>query len=216
MIQFMPSKSDYDILHDSCSLLETLEQNRTALPDSDEVIARHRALHRELELHHHLSEQTLVAWRGALTRRWELEIAGQRLYKRIQRQLLDHFGADSPQLQAIAPTRDSQGITPIDLLADLRRSHASLRLLSSLPFDLDGSVAQLEAVCSGLADAIAMTHDLQQKRRNAMIDQRLALDIYQRVRQETQFLLSQHLSECVWRNGQTGEQSEYTGLISTR
>jgi predicted Abi (CAAX) family protease len=168
-----------------------------------------------LELHHHLSEQTLAAWRTALTRRWELEIAGQRLYTRIQRQMLDQFGSDSPELQAVAPVRKSQGITPVDLLADLRRTLASLRLLSATHALLGGEVAELETVCSDLGDAIALTHDLQQKRRNAMIDQRLAQDIYQRVRYETQFWLSKHLDALVLRNGRTAEYSEYAEVTCT-
>lgn len=215
MKQIISSQSDTDIIQDSSQLLEILEQHRTTLPNGDEILARHRALHRELELHQHLSEQTLAAWRTALTGRWELEIAGQRLYTRIQRQLLEQFGSDSPELQAIAPVRRSQGITPVDLLADLRRTLASLRLLSSAHTILSEDIAELEAVCADLTDAIALTHDLQQKRRNAMIDQRLAQDIYQRVRHETQLCLSKHLDAYVIRNGHTAEYSEYAEVTCT-
>jgi redox-regulated HSP33 family molecular chaperone len=93
-------------------------------------------------------------------------------------------------------------------LNDLYRTRASLLLMQPLPEEIQATLDQFEAVCDDLAAAIALTNELEQKRRNTMIDERLTQDIYQRVRCETQFLLSECLRERVVANGHIAEPVE--------
>ena len=61
------------------------------------------------------SEAAVAAWRTALARRWECEIAGRRIYKYVERQYLEWYGPESLELQRII-SHDGNFL-PADLLA---------------------------------------------------------------------------------------------------
>jgi hypothetical protein len=161
-------------LEDSQRLITLLEGHAVAPSPAYDALARQRELHRDLEAHQIRSEQTLAAWRAALTRRWKCEVEGQRQYMRIIQQLRAHYGPDSPQMQALISSNDAQTGTASELLHDMRRMYAALLLIQpSLPFDAE-HVHQLEAACNALDEALTETQHWETKRRQASIERRMA------------------------------------------
>jgi hypothetical protein len=189
--------SQYDIMEDQDRLIAVLERYRPYLPFVDEELARHQSLRQELEQHQGLSEQTLAEWRQALAQRWECEVVGQRLYQQIQSRLRDYFGSDSPHLRIIAPDNDEKARTAAELLNDLRRLEASLRLMQPRPPFVRLQLTELTQVCTNLEQALTWTQHCERQRHNAMLEQRLAYNLYEQVRKQTQRLLNEHLGEPV-------------------
>lgn len=188
------SSSSHNILLDSSRLINVLERYHPKLPFIDEELACHQALRRELEIYLQAGEDTLAEWRQALAQRWECEVAGQRCYLKIQRQLRDYFGADSPQFQVIAPLHDTTPRSAADLLADLQRVEAALNLLHDWPLVTD-TLAHLNRVCVRLEYALTQTSMCEKQRQNALLEQRLAYQAYQRARSQTQRLLAEYFGE---------------------
>lgn len=191
------STSPYDILEDQDRLIAVLERYRTSLPFVDEELTFHQTLRRELEQHQGISEQTLAEWRQALAQRWECEVVGQRFYQRIQRQLRDYFGTDSPHLRLLAPDNNERARTAAELLTDLRRLEASLRLLHPRPPFVALQLAELTQVCADLASALNRTQHCETQRHTAMLEQRLTYNLYQQARKQTRRLLVEHLGEQI-------------------
>src|SRR5215207_2500599 len=116
-----------DALAESQRLIGMIEQLRGDLPFADDILALHRPTHHELEISATKSEQAVAAWREALARRWDSEVAGLRLYKRVVRQLAEHYGGeDAPEVQMLLRGGTDSDSTPSELLADLRRLQAAL------------------------------------------------------------------------------------------
>src|SRR5689334_11890764 len=89
-----------DALAESQRLITVLERRRSELPFADDILAVHRPTHADLERSSARSDNAVEAWRAALARRWECEIAGRRIFKQIVRQLADHYGgASAPEVQ---------------------------------------------------------------------------------------------------------------------
>ena len=110
-----------DALTESYRLITMIEQLRGELPFADDILALHRPTHHELEISAAKSEQAVAAWREALARRWESEVAGLRLYKRIVRQLAEHYGSeDAPEVQMLSRGGTKADSSPAELLT-LRR-----------------------------------------------------------------------------------------------
>jgi hypothetical protein len=189
--------SQNDIMNEQDRLIEVLERYRTHLPFVDQELARHQSLRQELELHQGISEQTLAAWRQALAQRWECEVVGQRLYQQIQNQLHDYFGTDSPHLRIALLNSDKKARTAAELLTDLRRLEASLRLMQPRPPFVRLQLADLTEVCTNLEQALTWTQHCERQRHSAMLEQRLAHNLYEQVRKQTQRLLTEHLGEPV-------------------
>src|SRR5689334_2635839 len=107
-----------DALAESQRLITTIEQMRGELPFAEDVLALHRPTHHELGTGATKSEQAVDAWRGALARRWESEVAGLRLYRRIVRQLAEHYGGeDTPEVQMLSRGGGESDSSPAELLA---------------------------------------------------------------------------------------------------
>ncbi len=186
-----------NIVEESYRLIALLEHHAHHLPFAEDELARHRALQADLEERQQMSKHALDEWRAALAQRWECEVAGQRLYLHIQRQIRDYFGVETPHLQVIAPLKPDAGRTAADLLADLQHMEASLALLRPQPPFVAERRAQLAVACANLDAALSWTVRSETQRRNALLSQRLAYNVYKRVRARTLQLLATHLSDSI-------------------
>jgi hypothetical protein len=182
-----------DALAESQRLIAMIEQLRGELPFADDILALHWPTHHELETSATKSEQAVAAWRGALARRWESEVAGLRLYKRIVRQLAEHYGRDdAPEVQMLSRGGADADSSPAELLADLRRLQAALSV--GLGFASE-RLPEVEQACAALQSAITEANQSETQRRVAVLDNRMAREAYRRVRGETHRLLVEHYGE---------------------
>jgi hypothetical protein len=182
-----------DALAESQRLIATIERLRSELPFADDILALHRPTHHELETSATKSEQAVAAWRGALARRWESEVAGLRLYKRIVRQLAEYYGReDAPEVQMLSRGGADADSSPAELLADLRRLQAALSV--GLGFASE-RLPEVEQACAALQSAITEANQSETQRRVAVLDNRMAREAYRRVRGETHRLLVEHYGE---------------------
>lgn len=178
------------------NMIDLLERHRQTLPFADTEIARHRALLEALEEQHRRGEQALSAWREALSRRWECEVNGQRVYTAIQRQISDYFGKDATYTQLVAPANPGAAQTASDLLANMRRLEASLALLKPRPPFVDEWLVRLGTAGTDLAAAIDCSDHCESERRNVLIERRMAANLYERTCQKTRRLLSEHIGDA--------------------
>jgi hypothetical protein len=182
-----------DALVESQRLITTLEQLRGELPIADDILALHRPTHQELEASTNRSEQAVMAWRGALARRWESEVAGRRLYKRIVRQLAEYYGSEqAPEVQLFSRGGAEANSSPAELLADLRRLQAALSVGLGLASE---RLPEVEQACAALESAITEANLSETQRRVAVLDNRMAREAYRRVRGETRRLLIEHYGD---------------------
>jgi hypothetical protein len=175
------------------NLIKLLERHRTTLPFADEEIAYYTDLRNSLDAQRQHSEETLSAWRSSLSRRWECEVTGQRVLIHVQRKIVALYGDDAVSMRVIAPGRLASAMTPSDLLNDLRRLEASIALLMPRPPFADETLAQLADAATRLSTAIDDTARCEAERRTALLDQRLALSLYERACGRTRQLLAEVL-----------------------
>jgi hypothetical protein len=193
MPAFLPSS---DALTESKRLIAALERRRADLPFVEDMLAIHQPTHCELEDSRQRSEQAVEAWRDALARRWDCEIAGRRLYKHIFRQFVEHYGsATVPEVQMLSRGEAEADSSPSELLRDLRRLQAALTA-SSMPF-ADARQPEIDQVCMVLASAIADADDREAQRRAAVLDRRMAQEAYRRVRATTRRRLAEYYGEQI-------------------
>jgi hypothetical protein len=196
-----------EALDESQRLMAALEQRRGELPFADELVAIHRPIHAELEQSYQRSEQAVAAWRAALAQRWECEVAGRRLYKRLLRQLAGHYGGESaPEIQLLSRGGAEADSSPVELLADLRRLQAATLVGSAAQAFAGAAQDELEQVCASLDSAIAAANRYETQRRNAVLDNRMANEAYRRARGETRRRLSEHYGDQL--AGAFGELAE--------
>jgi hypothetical protein len=169
-----------------------LELRRTELPFADEELARHRALRSALDDQISRGEQTLSAWRTALSQRWDAEVSGQRTYSSVLRQIAGYFGSDATYLQLVAPAQPSVALTASNLLTDMRRLQASLALLRPRPSFAEESLSRMRDAGDRLAAAIEWSEHCEAERRRVLIEQRMANNLYERVCQKTRRLVASH------------------------
>jgi hypothetical protein len=184
-----------DALAESQRLISTIERLRSEIPFAEDVLALHRPTHHYLEASSTRSEQAVDAWREALARRWECEVAGRRLYKQVVRQLADHYGGPAaPEIQALTRGEAEANSSPTELVTDLRRLYAALVVAKDLAF-ADARLPELELSCAALESAIAEANLRETERRVAVLDSRLANEAYRRARHETRRMLANHYGE---------------------
>lgn len=171
-------------LLDSQRLIATFDRLRNELPQASEILDTHYPLHLKLQQTHQLSEQAVSAWRAALARRWECEVAGRRLYKRILRQLIELYGERAPEVQLLSRGGAEVDSSPSELLADLRRLSAAFTVGAPAIFT-PALQNELLQICSALEQAITLTSQCETQRRNAVLDHRMAGEVYRRARTET-------------------------------
>lgn len=180
-----------DTIAESQRIIALIEHLHEELPFADELLAIHSPTQRELEQTHTRSAQAVAAWQAALASRWEHEVAGRRLYKRMLRRLIEHHGSEqAPEVQLLSRGGAEANSSPAELLADLRRLHAASVI--GAPIFSRELQAELVASCSGLAAAIASATSCETERRTAVIDHRLACEAYRRARAETQRRLREY------------------------
>jgi len=183
-------------LEESQRLIAALEQLRNEIPFAEDILAIHRPTHSELEQSHARSEQAVAAWRAALAQRWECEVAGRRVYKRILRQLSAHYGGEhAPEIVSLSRGGAEVDSSPAELLADLRRLQAAISVGSAAQLFAGEPEQELDHVCAALENAIATANTYETQRRNAVLDSRLANEAYRRARSETRRRLIEHYGE---------------------
>ena len=136
------------------------------------------------------SDAAVAAWRTALARRWECEIAGRRIYKQVERQYLEWYGPASLELQRII-SHDDGNFSPADLLADLRRIQADLALLAGRN-DLAQNHDHVAAAAERLEATIHNAAVCEAARRGAVLERRIAQDAFRRARTTAQHGLAEH------------------------
>jgi hypothetical protein len=182
-----------DALAESQLLIAMIERLRGELPAADDILAQHWPTHRELEMSAAKSQAAVDAWRAALARRWEAEVAGLRLYKRIVRQLAEQYGGDdAPEVQMLSRRSADSEHSPSELLADLRRLQAALSGGLGIAHE---RLPEVEQACAALEGAIADANQSETQRRVAVLDNRMAREAYRRVRGETRRLLVEHYGD---------------------
>jgi hypothetical protein len=182
-----------DALAESQRLITMIEQLRGELPFADDILALHRPTHNELATSTAKSAHAVDAWREALARRWAAEVAGLRLYKRIVRQLAEHYGGeDAPEVQMLSRGSAEAEHSPSELLVDLRRLHAALSV--GLGFASE-HLPEVEQACAVLERAITDANQSETQRRVAVLDNRMAREAYRRVRGETRRMLVEHYGD---------------------
>jgi hypothetical protein len=181
-----------DALAESRRLIAALERMRDELPFADDVLAIHRPTHEDLARSSARSDAAVEAWRAALARRWECEVAGRRLYKQGVRQLAEHYGREAPEVQLLSRGGAEVDSSPAELLHDLRRLQAALELAQAA---LPGAAEHLDEAgraCAALEAAIADTAGYEEQRRTAALDRRMAQEAYRRARATTRQALIDH------------------------
>lgn len=193
VLSLKPFSLSRDTVDDSRNLIELLERHRTSLPFADSELVLYQKMRRELETYQGIIDHALVEWRAALTYRWECEVEGQRIYTRICEQLQNHFGVDAPHMQVVAPTYHEGASTAEDLLSDLRRLYATLKLIQT-PLGQE-YMHKLSGACDTLDGAITTTRYWEEQRRSAILSQRLVHEAYERASRKTKHMIVQHLGD---------------------
>lgn len=179
----------YDLVQDSTQLLVALERQLGELPSARVLLEQHKLLHRELLHRQQSGERAVEEWRCALARRWECEVAGQRLYLNVQRELVAYFGPASQAL-LIFLSGDEREHDAARLLADLRRLHAALAITNGVPAAATDYLPDLARACDDLDDALRWSTHCEQQRHRAFLDRHLSQQAYQQVRERTQRALA--------------------------
>lgn len=185
--------SPHDAIADSAKLIALLERYQKDVPEIEALLDAHRSTHHQMTSSYHTSEEAIAAWRAALARRWTCEIAARRLYKQTLRQLVQHYGTpDAPTVRLISRGGAEADSTPTELLDDMRRLHAALSLeVATLPF-AEQRLAEIAHSCEMLERAINDVAEYERRRRTAVLDLRIAREVYRRMRREAcQMLMSQ-------------------------
>lgn len=195
-----------DELVESKRLLAALEQRRDDMPFAKDLLVLHRPAHQELEGSRAKSEAAIDAWRAALACRWECEVAGRRLYKRILRELTWYYGSPAAlEVQMISRGDAEVNSSPSELLFDLRRVQAALSAGAIAAPLASEWLTELEQTCAALDAAITATDACEATRRVAAMNNRMAQDAYRRIRSQLRQLLATHYGE--------GAPSEFAGIF---
>ncbi|NWG20365.1 MAG: hypothetical protein HXY39_08535 [Chloroflexi bacterium] len=183
-----------DAIAESEKLIAVLERHRKNDPQLEAILSAHRTTHHEMKVSHSSSEHAIAAWRSALAQRWACEVAGRRLYKQTMRQLIQHYGdAEAPPIRLISRGGAEVDSSPVELLEDMRRLHTVIAFeAATLPF-AEQRLAEIVRACDELEAAIAEVIECERRRRAAVLDLRIAREVYRRMRGETyRTLVSQY------------------------
>ncbi|MFN8569750.1 MAG: hypothetical protein U0Z44_19980 [Kouleothrix sp.] len=158
--------------------------------------AAHRPTHSELEAAHTRSQHTIAAWRTALAQRWNAEVAGRRLHKRIVRELIAYYGSESaPEIQLLSRGgAEADKVMPNGFsLADPRRLQAALAI--NLGRARSRRAPGRARPDVALGRAIEAANRCETQRRSAVLDQRMAGEAYRRIRTEARRKLRAHYGD---------------------
>jgi hypothetical protein len=181
-----PASATLGYIDTAHGLIQLLEKHRSTLPFAEEELANHLVWQRNLDAYRLRIEQALSDWRASLAHRWECEVAAQRVYISIQRQLAAFYNNDT-RYSASVP--GSNALTPNDLLANLQNLERNLqRLLPQPPF-IASALSELNQRATALAEAIKLTAQRESDRRSIQLEQRLTMSQYQVACSHTRQLL---------------------------
>ncbi len=181
-----------DALAESQRLIVALERRRSELPFAEDVLAIHRPTHEDLARCSAQSDDAVEAWRAALARRWECEVAGRRLYKQGVRQLIEHYGRGAPEVQLLSRGGAEVDSSPSELLHDLRRLQAALELARGALPSAAERLEEAGQIYVALETAISDASSREEQRRTAALDRRMAQEAYRRARTTTRRVLIDH------------------------
>jgi uncharacterized protein YoxC len=183
------------ILSESQRLIQALEQRQQTLPIAASLLSLHHTAHRALEDCQLISDQAVNQWRNALARRWECEVEARRLYKQVVRQLAEHYGELAPQMQLITRGGAEINSSPAELVEDLQRLNAALTV-AILHIAFAGErLAQISQAQAALEAAIEAAQSTEQQRRNAVLESRMAREVFRRTTEMTLGKLAAHYGE---------------------
>ncbi len=188
--------SPNDAIADSARLIAILERHHQDVPEIESLLTAHRTTHYQMATSYRASEDAIAAWRAALARRWTCEIAARRLHKQTLRQIVQHYGtAEAPTIRLISRGGAEADSTPAELLEDMRRLHAVLSLeVESLPF-AGQRLNEIAQSCAALETAIHDVAESERRHRTAVLDLRIAREVYRRMRRETYQTLVSRLGD---------------------
>lgn len=172
---------DAGLLGSSQRVIALLEQQH-ASPAVTTALMRHYEIHTTLADHEQAALAAQQMWQRATNVRWQWEVAAQRLYNRIQQALIAQYGADSIEVQAIAP--DCCEGSAQNVLHTLQRTRAALTILCDRPVD-DATMDALSEVCTRLDQAITVAQEHRREWREAVLSQRVVQGAYERILSET-------------------------------
>lgn len=175
-------------------LIAVLEHHRQQLPFADQELARHQQLLDELEIQRRESDGALKAWRVALAQRWNLEVASQRLLKRIKVDLQAHYPSDDPCMRLVALIDDGAVRTADDLVNDLNYLVGGLGLITPPLALFKTRIREAEQLRSQLEAAIAACRVCEAQRRGSILGLRMASRAYRRVVERTRQLITTTLA----------------------
>lgn len=184
-----------EAIADSQKLLVLLEQHAPEVPYLDGRIAHHCDIQAELERCSAESRDAVEAWRAALARRWDCEVAGRRLYKQNLRQMTEFFGEGAPQVTLLSRGGAEANSTPNELYEDLLRLQAGLQLQRAV-FPGAHERSQAVGVCATeLNHAIEIARRAELRRRSAVLDGRMACETFRRAWEQTFTHLADHYGD---------------------
>lgn len=131
-----------------------------------------------------LVDEARMAWQAALSRRWSCEIAAQRAYKGVQRQL-NPCDDDLLAGSLSAPAGPEAADTPRALLEEVRRLELTVALLAPQPHFADEAVTRLRRAGDELEAAILDTDRCEAERRSVAGEQRVVARLIERSHERT-------------------------------
>lgn len=170
-------------------LADLLEPYRGRHPQIDEELKRHSTLCAAAADRRERAHEALLAWQDALARRWACEVAAQRAYLAVLRQLGTFGGAHAPYGPLLASVHLGEASTPRALLAEVRRLAATLALLDPRPPFGCEAQAQLGAAGDQLEAAIAQTDSCEAERRSLLSEQRVVGALLERAHERARRLI---------------------------
>ncbi|MGQ9927696.1 MAG: hypothetical protein ACUVS4_12615 [Chloroflexaceae bacterium] len=186
---------DFPVAEATGGLVALLERHRADFPQLGEELERQRRLHDTLSEQRERSAQALAAWRAALARRWDCEIAAQRVYADAQCELRRYYRDRPSHARLVAPAHPDHARTPGGLLRELLRLAATLEVLApSLPCAAELR-AGLCAAADDLAAAIEQTERCEIERRRLHTAERMAAQMALQASERSRRLLSQYVGE---------------------
>lgn len=180
-----------DTLTESARVISLLTQHTYHWPLASQLLVAHQQVHRDLERSRQANQQAVAAWRAALARRWDYEVAARRAYKQIYRVLLEVFGSpDAPEIRLITRFPNNES-TASDIIHDLQRMQAAIELHLPHTSIAPAQLEELQRLGTTLQQATDETERTEAQRRNSVFDWRLAIDAYQRARLTTVQILAE-------------------------
>ncbi|MCS6881339.1 MAG: hypothetical protein RMK84_10210 [Oscillochloridaceae bacterium] len=187
----------FPVVEAARGLVVLLERHSAAFPQLGEELERHRRLSDTLAEQRARCAQALTAWRAALARRWQCEVAAQRIYADARRKLRRYYHDSPAHARVLAPTHADHAYTASALLQEVLRLAATLEVVAPLPPFAAELRAELRAAADDLAAAIEQTADWEVELRRQHTAERMAVQMALQASERSRRLLSQYVGDEV-------------------